>query len=490
MEKALKSVSSQILSISALSVSLLLFHTYFISSNKKRALKESKNGTKARPKAPPMVKEGCVETIKILTAKDSLDYMIRAARELKSQVYRLNIHFLFGAPMFVVVGDGKLAREIFSDPLTIKNDRYGALAGITKGIDSVITSRGGSYWHSRRKAVSPAFSSKHVKRMNRIASQKINEWIQTKLETCVKNDEAFDVGVEMINLTLDVISEAAFEYDMSEDEKKLFQTELKLCCEEFAMKSVMNPLRKYFGLFIKERRRAHVAADRLEKLSLKIIDTYKKYDNPSKDTIIDRIMKNDAYKNDNERAADITTFLIAGHDTTAHSIAWIMKELAKNPKEQEKLRHSLLSTERENWQQLDTLRNVIKEGLRLHPVAGAGVGRTILRDYITDDNLFLKKGSIILLPLIVQFHNHNVYKDPESFLPSRWDDPTKEMNDSLTPFIVGPRNCVGSSLANAEINTIIPAICSQFEFELEEEGYMDNFLTMKTINTMIKVKKL
>ena len=100
----------------------------------------------------------------------------------------------------------------------------------------------------------------------------------------------------------------------------------------------MNPLRKPFGFFIKERRRAHVAADRLELLAFKIMNRYKKCNNPSKDTsIIDHIMKNDAYQNDNERAADVTTLLIAGHDTTAYTIAWIVKEVAKNPKEQEKL---------------------------------------------------------------------------------------------------------------------------------------------------------
>ena len=392
--------------------------------------------------------------------------------------------------MFVIVGDGKLAREILTDPLTTKTPTYKAIAGIMKGISTIFTSKGGSYWHSRQKAVSPAFASNLVKRMNNIASQKINEWIETKLETCAKNDEAFDIGKEMINLTLGVISEAAFEYEMSEDEKNLFLLELRLCCQEFTRKTILNPLRKPFGLFIKERRRAHVAADRLEMLALKILDSYKNCDNPSKDTIIDRIMKNDAYRNDNERAADITTFLIAGHNTTAYTVAWIMKELAKNPKEQEKLRLSLQSTEKENWNQLDTLRNVIKEGMRLHPVAGGGLGRFVGREFITDDNLILKKGTFVSIPFFVQFRNHNVYKDPESFIPSRWDKPTVEMNDSFIPFAAGPRNCVGMSLANAEINTIIPAICSQFEFKLEDEGYMDNFLTMKTINTMIKVKKI
>ena len=256
------------------------------------------------------------------------------------------------------------------------------------------------------------------------------------------------------------------------------------------MKSIMNPLRKPFGFFIKERRRAHVAADRLELLAFKIMNRYKKCNNPSKDTIIDCIMKNDAYKNDNERAADVTTLLIAGHDTTAYTIAWTVKELAKNPKEQENLRDLLQSTEKENWHQLDTLKNVIKEGMRLHPVAGGGLDRIIGRDFITDDNFLLKKGSFISIQFFMQFRDRNVYRDPDLFIPSRWDNPTTEMKDSFVPFAVGARNCVGLSLANAEINTIIPTICSQFEFKLENEGHMVQFLTVKTINTMVKAKKI
>jgi cytochrome P450 len=500
MEKVLKLVSNRLVSISVLSISLLLFKSYLkIGSRNERALQEDgkgtdeSNGKKVRPAptAPPMAKEGFVECIKILAdGKNSLDHLVRTARELKSQVYRMNIHLLFGAPMCVFVGDGKLTREILRDRLTTKTDSYEAFAGSTKGISTIFTSKGGEYWHSRRKGLSSAFSSKHVKRMNMAASQKINEWIQTKLEIYAQNDEAFNIGDEMINMTLGIISEAAFEYDMSEDEKKLFTTELMLCCEEFAMKSTMNPWRKPFGFFIKERRRAYVAADHLELLAFKIMNRYKKCNNPSKDTIIDHIMKNDAYKNDNERAADVTTLLIAGHDTTAYTIAWIVKELAKNPKEQEKLRDSLQSTETENWHQLDALKNVIKEGMRLHPVAGGGLGRIIGRDFITDDNFLLKKGSFISIPLYMQFHDHNVYKDPDLFIPSRWDNPTTEMDDSFVPFAVGARNCVGLSLANAIINTIIPTICSQFELKLENEGHMVQFLTVKTINTMVKAKKI
>ena len=66
------------------------------------------------------------------------------------------------------------------------------------------------------------------------------------------------VGKEMINVVLDAIFETAFEYKASDEEKEDFLHNLDLSLIEFVQKS-MNPLRKIVGLFIPERRRAHIA---------------------------------------------------------------------------------------------------------------------------------------------------------------------------------------------------------------------------------------
>merc|ERR1712232_378568 len=106
---------------------------------------------------------------------------------------------------------------------------------------------------------------------------------------------------------------------------------MELALIEFVLKA-SNPIRKMLGLFIPERRQAHLAAQRIEKFSMKLMNVYRQAENPTKDTIIDRIMKNDAYENDHQRAAEITSLLTAGHDTTAFTISWILRELARHPK--------------------------------------------------------------------------------------------------------------------------------------------------------------
>jgi len=410
-------------------------------------------------------------------------------KQMNTMTYRLKLGIVFGKNT-ITVGDPKTAHQILTDPLSTKpRQLYGSFDDLSCGNISMFTSNGAK-WHSRRKGLAPAFSSKHIRRMNEVAMQKINTWIEMRLSKFVENDEAFDIGEEMISVILAAITETAFQYEMSNEEAKEYVKELGYGLKEFLFKSSSNPLRKMFGIFLSDRRRAHQGAKYVTNLSLKIIESYHKLQNPIKETIIDRIMNNPTYKSDMERAADVTSLLIAGHDTTAYSISWVLRELARAPKEQEKLRSSLEAMGEDAWDKSPVLRNVVKEGMRLYPVASGGSVRIIGRDFVSSEGYFLPKGSIIFLPFVVNLRNPAVFDKADSFIPSRWENATKEMKESFYPFSMGKQNCIGQSLATAEIHTIIPRICSEFEVELVDEGRPEFFLTWKPTKTMLKAKRV
>jgi len=329
----------------------------------------------------------------------------------------------------------------------------------------------------------------HVKRMNEVAIEKVDQWINHRLATFIEKDEAFDVGEEMIGIVFSAITETAFQYDMSDEEKKTYTQELAVAFKEFFFKSATNPLRKPLGLFFSERRRAHRAAQWLTSFNLNIIQHYRTLDNPVKDTIIDRIMKNNVYKNDLERAADVGTLVAAGHDTTAYSMAFTLKELAKHPEEMQKLQKSLSEHNSETFDKSFVLRNVVKEAMRLHPVVPQGSTRTLGKDIETKEGYMLPKGSIAFLPFILNLRDPKVFKDPDVFNPSRWENATNEMNEAFYPFSSGKQNCVGQSLANAEMHSIVARICSAFDLELVDEGRIEYFATMKPYKSMIKAHR-
>jgi len=98
----------------------------------------------------------------------------------------------------------------------------------------------------------------------------------------------------------------------------------------------------------------------------------------------------------------------------------------------------------------------------------------------------LPKGSICSLNFLCLFRNPKIYEDPDSYLPSRWENPTQEMKDSFIPFSMGKQNCIGQSLARAELFAVVARICSEFELSVECEGSSDRNLTLKPVGMRLR----
>merc|ERR1739842_254510 len=133
------------------------------------------------------------------------------------------------------------------------------------------------------------------------------------------------------------------------------------------------------------------------------------------------------------------------------------------------------------------LRNVVREVMRLYPVAAAGSARVIGKDFETPQGYILPKGSLVFMPYFVAHRNKEVFgDDADSFIPSRWENPSEEMNKAFLPFAAGKQNCIGQSLAMAEMLNIVPRIIAEFELELVDEGIIEYFVTLKPRNVMVK----
>jgi len=347
-------------------------------------------------------------------------------------------------------------------------------------------------WKNARKGVAKAFSSQHVKRMNRCCTEKTELWIANKLEPWIDGSKSFDVAKEMVYLTISVIMESAFEYKATEEECHMFLEEMELSVREFVMKQMMNPFRRLFGRFLPEAQRAHLAADRLQQLAFRILASYRQNKHHSvEDTVISRIVTNTSYKDDDARAADILIFLVGGHDTTGISLAWILICLAKHPAELENFRRAVQHIPREEWSNTKELKNIIREGMRLYPVVALGPARKLGRDFVYSDNsskttFLLPKGSVTMLPQILAFPNPHFYNDPNKFMPSRWENID---NNCFFPFALGKQDCVGQRLAMAELHSVIARLCLDYTFTIEEEGEIEYFLTLKPVGTRLQAHR-
>lgn len=455
-----------------------------------------------RRKLPPIVPGSYQEALHDLMGSESPYRLEQIAHNVGFTAFRLNI-----PPWnMVTVGDPDVVKEILTDPSSQgKPATYLNFDNVAGGPN--IFSSTGFRWKHSRKGTAPAFSTNHVARMNAVCKTMADKMIQERLEPAIEADLPIDLAQEMLQVTLSVICEGAFEYKVTRQEGAVIMESFDCSLMEFIQQTPLNPLRKWFGSFYPNVRRARDASRKLQEFALKVIREYRdnnehasidgaatttKNSDKRADTVIRRIVENADYKNDVDRAADIITFLFAGTDTTSFTTAFTIMELAKHPVEAQRLRESLQSTPESEWTKLSILQNTIRESMRMNPVAALGSDRITGRDFYINnsdgDKMVIPKGYIVSMPQVLTFWNENIFENPHDFNPSRWEAPTRQQMDCFRPFSEGRRSCIGQALANAELTFVVGRLARDYTFEVVNPGLVENILTMKPTNATLKVR--
>ena len=447
-------------------------------------------GKEKDKKSPPFAPEGMLKTISRMNENGAFFFrdMVKASG---SDIIRLRLPIPGGA---YAVGDPTAMRAIFNDEATDKPKAIYSAFDFISEKETVFSRTNTKEWKSARKCIAYSFTSSEVKRMNRICTEQVESWIQKKLEPCIQKNETFDPSLEMISLTFRSILEAAFEYPYVTDEGfQDFMHHLIVSLKEFAGRHNGNPLRKYYGLFLSEFREAKKSTVAIRTFAAKILEAYRNNPNKSKNkTVIRMIVENKNYDSDKDRIADIIATFLAGFESTGYTLGTTLMLLAKYPDVAEKLRRELLSLEKSSSKSSRSgyLHNVIQESQRFIPAGAFGSARVLGRDFsFKDGSMVIPKGAICFLPMILAHHHKETFKDPENFRPERWDEEDEKMRAAFMSFAVGKRDCVGQSLAVTELYSVLPRLVTKYKFEIEAEGELHFFLTLKFVGARLKAKR-
>jgi cytochrome P450 len=428
------------------------------------------------------------ENVSKLGSTDAPFQLLALSRQMNIVNFQLRLPF----GKALMIGDPQLARTILQDP---SSDKPRFIYKNFEGTSSktMFTSANDAYMKSLRKSTAHAFSRNQVGRMNQVARSHVTNWMTGRLAECADTGRPFDPAQEFNFITFLVICEAAFEYVASKEEFEAFEHHAEITQKEFIGKSGTNPFRPMLGWFIPQVRRARRSMTALLEFCGHVLDTYRQNNNKSlQNTLIKILNENTSIAHDFQRKSEIKDWLTAGHDTTGYSLANTLTLLAKHPQCQTKLRQELAKLPPDaSPEDCDYFRHVIKESMRIMPVAAGGSGRTTGRDVVAaNGQTIIPKGSVCFFNQYILNHNSNVYEKADEFWPERWESPSPEMKTAMMPFALGSRNCPGQSLAMAEIHSVLPAILAQYSFELVEEGNPEYFLTLKYRGTKLLAKKL
>jgi cytochrome P450 len=163
--------------------------------------------------------------------------------------------------------------------------------------------------------------------------------------------------------------------------------------------------------------------------------------------------------------------ILAGNASTALTMSSILLMLAMHPEIQNQVYEEIIlcinddddDITPENISKLETLDLVIKETMRLFPVAPI-IGREISEDLQLDEGIILPKGVDIGIRIFDIHRNPAIWGlDSNQFKPERFKDLSKIHPYSFLPFSLGQRNCIGFKYATNTIRIVLSHILRKFE---------------------------
>jgi cytochrome P450 len=176
-----------------------------------------------------------------------------------------------------------------------------------------------------------------------------------------------------------------------------------------------------------------------------------------------------------EVAANIVTFIGAGHETTANALSWSIFLLSQTPAIRERVEREVdevLGAERaigpDDLPRLVFTRAVIDEALRLYPPAPF-MSRAPIREDRIGSFRIPKDSTVVIAPWVLHRHRR-LWDNADAFDPDRFMPERRAAIDrfSYLPFGVGPRVCIGATFALQEAAIILASIVRAARLELRE----------------------
>ena len=157
---------------------------------------------------------------------------------------------------------------------------------------------------------------------------------------------------------------------------------------------------------------------------------------------------------DQELRDELLTLVLAGHETTANSLAWAFERLMRTPHAYARLREEVRAGQGEDAG-AEYVEATIHETMRSRPVIPV-IGRRVRVPWQLGE-WRVPADSSVLISILLLHHRPDVYPDPFAFRPERFLG-VKPGTYTWLPFGGGIRRCLGATLAMAEQRVVLRAI--------------------------------
>jgi cytochrome P450 len=325
----------------------------------------------------------------------------------------------------------------------------------------------GDFWLRQRRLAQPAFHRARIagyaSTMVQYAERLIDEW---------HDGEERDIHAEMMRITLHVVAKTLFDADVEGEAHEIGKSleQLLLIGANFR-RTIFVPQ----WLPTPTNRRLEKAISHIERVLYRIIAERRTSGRDAGDLLSMLLAAQDddgSRMTDQQLRDEAITLFLAGHETTANTLAWTWWLLAQNPAVEAKLHAELDAVLDGRPAALDDLPklvytgHVITESLRLYPAAW-GIARMAIEEHEIA-GYTVPKGAGVSFAQWTVHRDPRWYDAPEEFRPERWEgDLLKRLpRFAYFPFGGGPRQCIGNQFALMEATLILATIAQRYRFRL------------------------
>jgi cytochrome P450 len=382
----------------------------------------------------------------------------------------------------LVVSDAELIHRVLRD----RPQAYRRLSAIEQvaeevGVNGVFSAEG-EPWRRQRRPVVQALDARHLRGFFPTLVD-VTTRLQRRWARAAAQQQAVDVLTDLMRYTVDVTTTLAFGYDMNtlEREGEVIQQHLQRVLPTINRRiEAPFPYWRYFRLPADRSFDRAVAAIR-QTINEFIADARRRLAaspalaaNPTNflEAMLVAQTDGDASLSDDELFANVFTMLIAGEDTTASTIAWILHFLCEHPHVQRRIQEEAdtvlgdpgVLAEMRDAARLVYIDAVAHESMRLKPIAPVFY---VEANHDTDvGDVRVPAGTPVLLLTRVAALTDSFGADSLEFNPDRWlsgQPPSAQLRGGFVPFGSGPRLCPGRSLALLEMKAVISMVCRHFD---------------------------
>jgi cytochrome P450 len=420
----------------------------------------TKQGSEAAPSAPPIVglppgprAPQTIQSIGFLTRNIP---MMRRARAKYGQMFSIK---LLGFPNFVIISDPELIKQTLTEKPDILHAGTGSPLGAVLGANSLLAIDEDIHLRQRRILLPPF----HGERMQaysgafkQIADEEMDGW---------KTGEPIRTLEPMQRITLRAILQTVFgaHDDSLKQLEYLVPRAVELGTRVVLLRFAQRDLgpRSPWGEFLRVRAKSDEILDGLMEEARRDPNLAERTDVMS--LLVQATHEDGTPMSDEEIRDQLMTMMIAGHETTAGTLAWAVERLSRNPQVLGKLTESVRAGESEY------LGAVFDETLRIRPTVSLAVRSVQRKPYVLGGYELPVETRIGSNPALTHF-DPNLFENPLEYRPERFLE-TRPSNYAYIPFGGGVRRCIGAAFAKMEFNAVMERMLDRFDIEPTTEKF-------------------